>query len=198
MRLIIDGCDKSGKTTLIEALKNEIPSLVGLKLLTKPKDGSQTSQKYIKAMYMHMAEMTRDQKAHYLFDRYYPSEMVYSFKRNYDAMKDPWFWAFEKELVKTPNLYILLHVDSEVIKGRFIKNNETFARADEIKRIQTRYLKHFKQSQLNKIIIDPTDDLEGAIKKIKASMDFILKPKAKDFTDGDFGLDEINIEEDNQ
>ena len=58
MRIIIDGCDKSGKSTLIEALKNEIPSLIGLKLLTKPKDDSEKSKQYIQQMYIHMADMT--------------------------------------------------------------------------------------------------------------------------------------------
>ena len=183
MRIIIEGCDKSGKSTLIEALKNEIPSLIGLKLLTKPKDKSEASQTYIKQMYIHMADMTRDQKAHYLFDRYYPSQMVYSFKRDHDDMKDLWFASFEKELRKTPNLYVLLNVDRKLLLERFKKDGEDYAKPEEIDRIQKRYLKQFKNSTLNKMMVDPTDNLPATVQKIKDAMAEILNPKTVDFTD---------------
>lgn len=182
MRIIIDGCDKSGKSTLVEALKNEVPSLIGLKLLTKPKDGSDESKLYIKAMYKHMAEMTRDQAAHYLFDRFYPSEMVYSFKRKYEAMDDPWFARFEKELRKTPHLYVMLNVDKKLVLERFKTNNETFAKPEDIDRIQKRYLKQFERCALNKIMVDPTDKLEETVKLIKDAMADILDVKTRDFS----------------
>ena len=182
MRIIIEGCDKSGKSTLVEALKNEIPSLIGLKLLTKPRDNSDTSKAYIKKMYVKMAQMTMDPGAHYLFDRWYPSEMVYSFKRKYEAMNDPWFWSFEKELRNSPVLYVLLDVDRKLVTERFKKDNEQFAKADEIIRIQKRYRKHFAQCQLNKLVIDPTDNLDGAIQQIREAMDAILNPKMVDFS----------------
>lgn len=183
MRIIIDGCDKSGKSTLIEALKNEIPSLIGLKLLTKPKDASEQAKQYVKAMYIHMADMTRDQKAHYLFDRWYPSEMVYSFKRGYNALEDGWFWAFEQELRKTPNLYVLLHVDPELVKARFESEGEAFAKTGEITKIQRRYQEHFKKCQLNKIMVDPTDKIGETVELIKATIKDILEIKTVDYTE---------------
>lgn len=182
MRIIIEGCDKSGKSTLIEALKNQVPSLIGLKLLTKPKDGSDESKQYIKAMYMHMAEMTRSQSAHYLFDRFYPSQMVYSFKRNHDDMEDPFFWGFEKELAKTPNLYILLDVREDLLAQRFESDGETYALPKDIKVIKQRYLDHYEKCQLNKFKVDPTDNLEATVEEIKAVINEILAVKNVDFS----------------
>lgn len=196
MRIIIDGCDKSGKSTLIEALKNEIPSLIGVKLLTKPKDNSPESKQYIQLMYAKMAEMTRDQSCHYLFDRYYPSQMVYSFKRGHDDMKDGWFWKFEKELTKTPSLYILLNVDKKLLLERFKTDGEDYAKPEEIDRIQKRYLKHFKQCQLNKMVLDPTDDLPAAVAKIKEAMAQILAINTTDFTT--IQLPEVDVDEDEE
>ena len=183
MRIIIEGCDKSGKSTLIEALKNQIPSMVGLKLLSKPADGTDRSKQYIKQMYIHMADMSRNQTAHYLFDRWYPSQMVYSFKRKHDDLDDPWFMQFEQELSKTPNLYILLDVDPDLIEKRFDEDQEKFAKKNEINKIKQRYAKHYKMCQLNKMIIDPTDRLDEAVDQIKKACDVILNPQPKDFTE---------------
>lgn len=186
MRIIIDGCDKSGKSTLIEALKNQVPSLIGLKLLTKPKDSSEMSKQYVKMMYAKMADMSRDQGAHYLFDRWYPSEMVYSFKRGYNAIQDGWFYKFEQELSKTPNLYILVEAPKKVIAERFKADGENFAKVEEIDRIQKRYRKQYDKCQLNKMIIDTTGNLDGAVEQIKAVIEQILTVTTNDFTDSKF------------
>lgn len=182
MRIIIDGCDKSGKSTLLEALKNEIPSLVGLKLLTKPKDHSEKSAQYIMKMYMHMAEMTRNQSAHYLFDRFYPSQMVYSFKRGGDDLENGWYWGFEKELSRTPNLYILLDVDEKILAHRFETDGEDYALPEDIKTIKERYNTHYERCQLNKLKVDPTDRLEETVAQIKEVIDDILKIKTVDYS----------------
>lgn len=182
MRIIIDGCDKSGKSTLIEALKNQIPSLVGLKLLTKPRDNSKESEQYIKLMYAKMAEMTRDQSCHYLFDRFYPSQMVYSFKRGHDDLENGWYWDFEKQLAKTPSLYILLDVDEKLLATRFASENEDYALPEDIKTIKERYVKHFDQCQLNKLKIDPTDRLDETVAEIIAAMEDILEVKTTDYS----------------
>lgn len=186
MRIIIDGCDKSGKSTLIEALKNQIPSLIGLKLLTKPSDNSEMSKQYVKMMYAKMADMTRDQGAHYLFDRWYPSEMVYSFKRGYNAIQDGWFYKFEQELAKTPSLYILVEAPKKTIAERFKADGEDFAKVEEIDRIQKRYRKQYDKCQLNKMIIDTTDNLDTAVEQIKAVIEQILTVQTHDFTAENF------------
>lgn len=183
MRIILDGVDKSGKSTLIEALKNEIPSLIGLKLLTKPKDSSEKSQAYIKQMYMHMADMTRNQSAHYLFDRFYPSQMVYSYKRDHDDLENGWYWAFEKELAKTPNLYILLDVDPDLLAKRFTSEGEDYALPEDIKILKERYNKHFELCQLNKVKLDPTDRLEETVAEIKKICEDVLTVKNQDYTE---------------
>lgn len=182
MRIIIDGCDKSGKSTLIEALKNEIPSLIGLKLLTKPKDASDKSKQYIQQMYIHMADMTRNQQAHYLFDRFYPSQMVYSFKRGHDDLENGWFWGFEKELAKTPSLYILLDVDEKLLAKRFVSEGEDYALPEDIKTIKDRYLTHYDRCQLNKMKVDPTDRLAETVAEIKAVLEDILEVKTIDYS----------------
>lgn len=183
MRIIIDGCDKSGKTTLIEGLKNELPNLIGLKLLTKPKDGTEQSRQYVKMMYAKMAELTRDQGLNFLFDRWYPSEMAYSFKRGYNAIQDGWFWKFEQEIRKTPHLYILLEADKKLIAQRFKSDGETFAKPEDIDRIQKRYRKHFDRCQLNKMVIDPTDRLPEAIQEIINAIKIATSVQTYNFTE---------------
>ena len=182
MRIIIEGCDKAGKSSLIHALKNEIPSLLGIKLLSVPRDNKPESKRYIQMAYAKMAELSRDQSFHYVFDRFYPSQMVYSFKRDANDMEDGWFWKFEQELAKTPSLYVYLDVPKDVLKKRFKTEKEDYVDIADINRIVKRYEKHFDQCQLNKIKIDPTDDMKGAVEKIKKAIDDILDYKTVDYT----------------
>ena len=187
MRLIIEGCDKSGKSSLINALKNEIPSLIGIKLLSVPRDNKPETRHYIQVAYAKMADMSRDQSFHYVFDRFYPSQMVYSFKRDANDMEDGWFWKFEQELSKTPSLYIYLDVPKDVLKKRFKTEKEDYVGIEDINRITRRYEKHFEQCQLNKIALDPTNDMKGAVEKIKKVIEDILDFKTTDYTDSNLG-----------
>lgn len=166
MRIIIDGCDKSGKSTLIEALKNKLPNLLSIKLLTKPTDDSDESKEYIKAMYSKMGQLTLPRDINFVFDRFYPSELAYSFKRGYEADEDPFFAILEAELQKAPNLYIMLEAPADVVAARFKSDGETFAKVEEIEKIQARYRAHYDRCILNKIAVDTTDRLDIAVAEI--------------------------------
>ena len=86
MRLIIEGVDKSGKSTLIETLKNKFPKAVQLKLMTKPYDSSQEETEKLFEVYTTMKEMTDKKDYVYIFDRYFQSELVYSYIRGNDRL----------------------------------------------------------------------------------------------------------------
>ena len=182
MRIIIDGVDKSGKSTLIEALKNKIPNAIMVKLLSKPKD-KETGPTYIKTMYAKMAELTRDVNTNFVFDRWYPSEMVYSFKRGYDALEDGWFYKMENELRKTDGFYILVEADPALVAKRFKTAKEDFAKVEEIEKLQERYREHYKNCQLHKIKVDTTNSLDAVVQQILDAIEEIKKPKTIDFSE---------------
>lgn len=182
MRIIIEGVDKSGKSTLINALKNKVPRAVLLKLWTKPEGNQQEATAYIRRMYMNMAQMTVDLNNNYIFDRWYPSEMVYSFKRGYDSLKDGWFYELEKEIVKTRPLYILVEADPDLIRKRMAEDKEDFAKPEEVEKLQERYREHFKYCQLNKMVVNTTDDLDATVEHILSVIEETKDIKTQDFT----------------
>lgn len=165
MNIIIEGCDKSGKSTIIEALKNKVPGMVSVKLMTKPRTKEEADREYIQDVYKKMRSISRTTNLPVLFDRFYLSEVVYSFKRGYEAMDDPFFKEFDRSL-KEDTILVLLEVDPELIAKRFKKDREDFAKEEEIELIQKRYRTVFEQSELPKIKIDPTDRLEEAVEEI--------------------------------
>lgn len=167
MILIIDGCDKVGKSTLIENLKNKIDHLLLMKILDKPQDASNAERQKIKDHYEEMFQIHKDHPYFiYVMDRWFTSEMAYSFKRGYEAMDDPWFKEFDEQVANKKNLFVLLEADRTLVKQRFVQDKETFTKGHEVEMIMDRYEKIFEWSQMNKLRLNTTKDLDGAISKI--------------------------------
>lgn len=165
MIVIIDGCDKAGKSTVIEKLKNKVDHGLMLKNLDKPKDGTNSSQLTIKDHYEEMAVLMKSNPYFiYVLDRWYPTELVYSsIKRGYDSFGDKFYKQFDRKMAKEPNLYVWIDADPNLIKKRFISDGEDFAKAEEVDKIRERYQFFFDKTSLNKTRVDTTNDLEGAI-----------------------------------
>lgn len=157
MRVIIEGVDKSGKSTLIEKLKNEFPRGISLKLMTKPKDSSQKETEKLFEMYTTMKDMTNNKDYVYIFDRYYQSELVYSYLRGKDRLETEegkiFFDNLEEELKEDTLVVLLEHPAKEVAK-RFKKCKEDFVDKSEIEKLQQRYRHVVTNSKLRYIIID--------------------------------------------
>ena len=93
MNIIIEGIDKAGKSTIAADIREALypANPVTFKLTQKPQQGNFFSQEAVITLYKEMFGQTRHaQNADHLFifDRSYPSEMVYSIKRGYDALSN--------------------------------------------------------------------------------------------------------------
>lgn len=142
MNIIIEGCDKSGKSTIAgdirEALQPKTP--VSIKLVQKPVDLDPTMVKKMYIEFFHQANSPLNKDHLFLFDRSYPSEMVYSAKRKYDAMKDLDLRKLDFDLGRTKQtLLIYCEVDFETLKKRFDKEKEAYLKKEEIQMILERY-----------------------------------------------------------
>ena len=174
MRLIIEGCDKSGKSTLIEHLKNIFPKAVQLKLMTKPKDNSDEETQKLFDTYMQMYEMTNNDDYVFIFDRYYLSELVYSYIRGNDRLETEngkeYFDNLEENL-KENSLIVLLEHPAEKVAERFNTCKEDFVKPEDIKKIQDRYREVINNSKLNSIIIDTVQlGLDNSVELIKEKL----------------------------
>lgn len=174
MRLIIEGVDKSGKSTLIETLKNRFPRAVQLKLMTKPFDNSQEETEKLFEIYTTMKEMTDKKEYIYIFDRYFQSELVYSYIRGNDRLKTKegkeFFENLERDISEDTLVVLLEHPAKEVAK-RFKKCKEDFVTPEQIETLQKRYREVVENSKLPYIILDTVEvGLSESVNIIKNKM----------------------------
>jgi thymidylate kinase len=161
MRIIIEGVDKSGKSTIIENMKNRFEYGIAIKNMIKPRDNSPEETKRICEIYEDIEIMSQNIDPNHVFilDRYYQSEIVYSILRGNDRLVDPNFknWVRDMEsAIRHNTLLVLLETDAEIVADRFKKCNEDFVKEDQIKMLQERYNKVFEMSTLPKIKLDTT------------------------------------------
>jgi len=151
--IIIEGCDGVGKTTLIETMAKKIDGSLIIKNTTKPNDGSPYERKKIKKRYCEILNLIKncDNNTTVILDRYFPSEVVYSIKRGYDAFEDDWYKVFEEKLLEEKCIYVYLTRDFSEIKKIFKKRGEEYLKKEEIKTILERYDEFFERTKLRKI-----------------------------------------------
>lgn len=165
-RIIIEAPDLSGKTTIIDALKNKIPAAVQVKLWTKPKDGSKESLEYIYGIYNKMFKATKDTDVNWIFDRYIYSQMAYSYKRDHDDMFSEELSLLDIKLEKERALYVYVDVPLETLKLRLADRGDEHITEDDLQILKDRYEKIWERTNISNRIRVPGDDLEKAIKMI--------------------------------
>lgn len=161
MNIILEGCDKSGKSTLIRdivtSMLPEIP--VVFKLSQKPKDDSPMEREKVIAAYKEMFHQAENNPNHvFIFDRAYPTEMVYSIKRGYDALSEPELLKLDTKLADGNTLLIYCEADPDVIAKRFLTDNEEFAKIEDIERLLERYNIFLTKTKLPYIRINSLTD----------------------------------------
>ena len=166
-RVIIEAPDLSGKTTLIEALKNKIPSGVQIKLWTKPKDGSQESLDYIYGVYNKMLVATKDKDVNWIFDRFIYSQMAYSYKREHDDMDAEELRLLDIKLEKDRALYVYVDVPLETLKDRLKSRGDEHITEDDLSILKERYEKIWEDTNITNKVRVPGDNLEEAIRLIQ-------------------------------
>lgn len=161
MRIIVEGVDKSGKSTIIEKMKNRFEYGIAIKNMIKPRDTSQEETDRICRIYEDIEIMSQNVDPNHVFilDRYYQSEMVYSILRGNDRLVDQNFknWVRDMENALRHNtLFVLIETDAETVAERFKKCKEDFVKEDQIRMLQDRYNQVFEMSTLPKIKLDTT------------------------------------------
>lgn len=143
MIVLVEGIDKSGKTTLITDLLDALDargenfySYQVFKNSFKPADSSDADEVFYR--YKGAFDlMKQNSDSLYIVDRSYLSEMVYSgVKRDYDAIDDERY----DELISDPSiLCIYVHTDHETLKSRFKEEKEEYLVQTDVDEIVLRY-----------------------------------------------------------
>ena len=84
--VIVEGSDLSGKTTAIETISKHFNEGFILKNAYKPKTKAESNK--VVANYWHILKLIINEKNLVLLDRFYPSQMVYSYLRGEDEMRN--------------------------------------------------------------------------------------------------------------
>lgn len=187
MRIILEGVDKSGKSTLLEKMKNQYEFGIAIKNMIKPRDISMAETDRIMEMYEKIEIMTRDfhNNTTFILDRYYQSELVYSTLRGNDRLLDEKFMVWTKDMdksLKHDTLLILIETDAKTVAERFKKCNEDFVKEEQIEMLQERYRQVFEMSLLPKVKLDTTK--LGIEKSLLIIKDELYKLKNQDRIEG--------------
>lgn len=170
-RIIIEGVDKSGKSTIIEKMKNQFERGLAIKNMIKPRDASKEETKRITDMYDHILRISSCQEVTYILDRFYPSEIVYSVLRGNDRFEDTDFMNIVKDWennISNDTLFVLLETDPAIVAERFKICKEDYVKEEQIKMLQERYNRCFEMSKLPKIKLDTTElGIEKSLELIK-------------------------------
>jgi len=167
MRIILEGPDLSGKSTLLEGLKNKIPAAVQIKLWTKPKDGSPESLEYIYGIYNKMLVATKDEDVNWIFDRYIYSQMAYSYKRDHDDMDSDALRLLDIKLEKGRALYVYVDTPLETLKARLADRGDEHIKESDLEILKARYEQIWEGTNITNRVRVPGDDLEKAIALIQ-------------------------------
>ena len=141
MLIIIEGMDKTGKSTLCNYLLKNLPDAFLLKNGEKPKDDSKEERDKIKSAYEKIfdAYSSSFKNSVLIVDRFLISEFVYSYKRGYEAMKDRELLDMIDKLYYMNALIIYCNVDKKIIEKKFIEDKEDYTKVEEIEYLLKRY-----------------------------------------------------------
>jgi len=167
MIFIIEGVDKSGKSTLAERVAKEFPGIM-LKITDKPENDSEEERDKIKRHYLRIIDFLNNNVGiNVILDRFYPSEICYSIKRGYEAGLDGFYSRLETELKKFDYLILFCHPGKKTIEDRITKEPDGYVSKKENLDILRRYENFFGEpKRLNVLKVDTSKNIEIIIKEI--------------------------------
>ena len=162
MVYILCGIDKSGKSTVIQDLKDLLPGAVVFKIKNKPKDGSPDERAKVQYIYdelFHQA-LQNSQDVPVIFDRAYPSELVYSkINRGYDAFYVVDWWRLDESLKDAARL-IYCSAPDDVLVQRFNETGDKDLTSNQFKEVLERYEMFLEKTSLPVLRLDTTKSRE--------------------------------------
>jgi len=152
--IILEGLDKTGKTTFSEELLKDIPGTIMIKQ-------NRRKLKNVKEAYLQMCLVLTKLpgSAPVILDRFYPSQMVYSILRGTDELDDVFYTVLEKDMLEHPSLtfeIIYCTASEETITERFISNKEEHVNIEQIKMLKERYDTFISKTKLPVKVHDTT------------------------------------------
>lgn len=172
MIVLVEGVDKTGKDTLIKDLSEVFNARV-FKNSYKPAGNEELAIGYIAGIYNGIYQFLKDEKEIVILNRSHITEIVYSFKRDYESLEHIDWIEVEKELLKDACI-IYMTAPDDVICERFKTDKEDHTLPEEISRLKFRYSLHLA---LTKIPFKVLSSIEDREKNLAAAMGFIISQK---------------------
>ena len=145
MFIVVEGVDKSGKTTLINKLMKKIPNIILLKIGYRPKDKSKPErQKIYQGYVLLQKKFLKHKEFNFLFDRFIISEMVYSIKRGYESLEEKKLWKLI-ERMKGQTVFIYCRLPMEQLSTIHYQQKDDYVDTDDLAMLQARYDIVFKK-----------------------------------------------------
>lgn len=168
--MIVEGPDLSGKSTLVDALVKEYPGIM-LKVTKRPVSKNKMDiigfKKYLYSA-LDYVNHNRQTKI-IIFDRFFPSEMVYSMvKRGYEAYHDRDYVDMERVIKAREHLYIYCCPGIDSLTERYKSRGDEHVTPDDLLPLVERYDRFYDQTRMNKIKLDTTQPIEQLLEQIKS------------------------------
>ena len=136
--------------------------------MVKPKDDSDEETRKLEDHYREMLKIPKDHNLFVIYDRYFPSQSCYKFKR--DGGKpmeiDNWIKDLDKETSKIPSLLVILEEDIEVLEDRFKKRGADFLKTEELERLNDNYKLYAAETKLPVLFTHTLNNLDNAVESI--------------------------------
>lgn len=170
MKLIIEGCDLSGKTFAIDKIlklfKNR-PSLL-IKNGYKPsKAGDETIYTQYRTI-LDLVERYTKNGADVILDRFYPSQAVYSILRGADEMEDFSIIQLDEYCAKWGYTIIYLDTALGVLEGRYDVRGDEHIDKSQLLMLKQRYDFFMRRCSCKVIYIDTLQ--EGWLEKLRGDL----------------------------
>lgn len=167
--IIIEGPDLAGKSTLVDKLSKEYPGIV-IKVSQRPMTKSKGEMiLFKKHLYSVLDYVNHNRQTKTIvFDRFYPTEMVYSkVMRGYDSYDDGDFRDMERVIRARNHLYIYCRPAIEILHERFHSRGDEHINIENFDELIARYDRFFSETKMNKIQLDTVQPVEDLIEQIK-------------------------------
>lgn len=155
--IIIDGLDKTGKSTLARFLSEKTG--MPIKKFSAPEKGQDPTSEY--AEFLAAGEPS-------IIDRMWLSEMAYGPVMRGESFVDQSRQALLEEMARRSGSHVIYaYASEEELRKRFDADNETFTRKDQIESILAGYERAILTSRLTWIRYTIGDDMEAVYEQVR-------------------------------
>lgn len=174
MIIIFEGIDRAGKSTIIKKMREIYTDVIVFKLSEyyKPSDDDPVALEKLEVAYDELFNQARvlshDQGKTVIFDRAYPSELVYSKPmRGYDAFENLFWLKLDQGLSKYGKvLYVYIEPPKEEDHLQRLIDEGSHLAQETIKEILERYEYFWRETNLKKIRLSGGNDPQSNVESI--------------------------------